>query len=489
MQESLWFTQEKPDDGDGLTEINEHSSALNSQFDELHRHSRTVPPPPLADRKRVLKALGKTVLERQARVAQSISADFSHRSVHETKLADIYTLLSTIQYTLKHIDQWAKPRPRTITFPFLPGQGEVLPQPLGLVGILAPWNYPFSLALTPFVSAVAAGNRVLLKPSEHTPRTSQLIQTLVEDIFPREWAQVSLGDAEHAKEFSSLRFDHLCFTGSSRVGRDVMRAASEHLVPVTLELGGKSPALIHSSYSMSHAVRRIVAGKMLNAGQTCIAPDYALVPKHLLDTFVDAYQKEVERCYPSLISNPDYTSIINASQRERLRTIASEAKEAGTSMVVINPAHENDDDSQKMLPILAVDPPKNSALMSEEIFGPILPLIPYTHLDSAIAFINERPRPLAFYYFDRDRTRIRKVLNETISGGACINDTMMHFVQDDLPFGGVGASGMGRYHGREGFDSFSNLKSVFHQSKLSGNALLSPPYGKRINLLLKLFLK
>jgi coniferyl-aldehyde dehydrogenase len=366
----------------------------------------------------------------------------------------------------------------------LPGWGEVIPQPLGVVGIISPWNYPFQLAIVPVTGALAAGNRVLLKPSEHTPRTSELMARLVAKHFAEDEFAVITGDADVGRAFASTRFDHLFFTGSTPVGRLVARAAAENLVPVTLELGGKSPALFDDSADWDLVVPRLVAGKLFNAGQTCIAPDYAVVPAKRLDAFVEKLAETVARFYPTLAANPDYTAIINERHYKRITGLVADAKRKGAKVIELNPASEKLAPSKrKIAPTLLVGVTDDMAVMQEEIFGPVLPIETYQSLDAAIARIDARPRPLALYFFGEDAKREQQVIREAIAGGITINDTLWHFAHEDLPFGGVGDSGIGAYHGERSFLTFSNEKAVFHQSRFTPAGLLWPPYGNAFHAL------
>ena len=372
---------------------------------------------------------------------------------------------------------------------YRPASNTVLPQPLGVVGVIVPWNYPVFLAFGPLISALAAGNRALVKMSEYTPRTGALLQELAARYLGDEVVAVLNGGPSVAEAFSALAFDHLLFTGSTEIGKRVMRAASANLTPVTLELGGKSPALIAPDFPIDLAVSRIAFGKLLNAGQTCVAPDYVLVPRGRLELFVELYRREVARMYPSLRDNPDYTSIANTRHRERLQGWLDEAGAAGATVIGINPAGEALCDSGKLAPQLVLDAPEHCRLMQEEIFGPILPVLPYDDFEAALGYINARPRPLALYLFDRDNRRIGHAVARTHAGGVSINETILHVAQDDLPFGGVGSSGMGHYHGKDGFDTFSKMKPVFAQSRLNAMGLLVPPYGRVMAGLLRLLVR
>jgi coniferyl-aldehyde dehydrogenase len=384
-----------------------------------------------------------------------------------------------------------KPERRPVPLHFLPGRAQVVYQPLGVVGIISPWNYPVNLALAPLGAALAAGNRVMLKPSEYTPATATLLASLLGDAFPPDQVAVVTGGAEVGAAFAGLPCDHLFFTGSTSVGRVLMRAASENLVPVTLELGGKSPVLVDADYPLERAARSIAAGKLLNAGQTCIAPDYALVPAQEADRFVALFTREVERLYPRLLDNPDYTSIVNQRHYDRLRGLVDDARRKGAKVVEINPAGEDfrSQPARKFPPTALLDVTDAMTVMQDEIFGPVLPIKTYREFDEAIAYINQHPRPLALYYFGRDSDRRQAVLDRTTSGGVTINDTLLHYLQEDLPFGGIGPSGMGSYHGREGFRAFSHAKGVFRQAAINGGDLLRPPYGKRLGRIIGLLIK
>ena len=424
-------------------------------------------------------------------IAEAISADFGQRSRHETAIAETVMVLGAISHARKHLGRWMKTRRVATALHSLPGASRIMPQPLGVAGIVSPWNYPLQLALGPAVAALAAGNRVLIKPSELTPRFSALLQQLVASSFAADECAVVTGDADVGRQFVSLPFDHLLFTGSTAVGRQVAIAAAANLTPVTLELGGKSPAILDASCDVTDAAGRIAAGKLLNAGQTCIAPDYVLCPAPLVPAFVDAFTRATARMYPTLERNPDYTSIVNARHRDRLQALVEDARTKGARVVAIDPAREPEaPERRKMRPTLLLDVADGMAVMQEEIFGPVLPVVAYGSSEEAIAFVNARPRPLALYWFGKDGRRRDQVLRDTISGGVTVNDVLLHIAQENLPFGGVGASGSGAYHGDYGFRIFSMDKPVFAQSRWSGTAMLQPPYGpfaERIIRMLKRF--
>jgi coniferyl-aldehyde dehydrogenase len=412
--------------------------------------------------------------------------DFGHRSHHESMVSDGMTVLHEIDLLLRKLRRWMRPQRQPTDWLFLPGRSELRIQPLGVVGVISPWNYPVNLALMPLATAIAAGNHVYLKPSEHTPATSAWLRALLAEVFPADRVAVALGGPEVASAFSALAFDHLFFTGSTAVGRKVMAAAAQNLTPVTLELGGKSPAIIAEGYPLATAAARIASGKWLNAGQTCIAPDYVMLPTAQRDAFVAALQGEVQARYPTLDDNPDFTRIINAAQYQRLRGYLDDARARGAEvleLVQVDPALA---ERERIIPpTLVLEPGDDAQVMQEEIFGPILPIRSYQSLDEAIARVNANDRPLALYHFDLDRQRTEHVLDATIAGGVCVNDTVLQIAQSALPFGGVGPSGMGHYHGHDGFLTFSKQKPVFYQARWSGMSLFKPPYGRLADVLVR----
>ncbi|KIX36743.1 coniferyl aldehyde dehydrogenase [Burkholderia pseudomallei] len=461
-------------------------------LDALLRDQRAAylraPYPSWATRADHLRALRKMLLENRDALAAAINADFGHRAKEEVLMSEIWLAKEEIDEALKHGKRWIKPKSRTMNKWLRPARAKVMPQPLGVVGIVVPWNYPVLLAAGPLICALAAGNRAIVKMSELTPRTSQLFEELISKTFARDHVAVVNGDAQIGAAFSGLPFDHLLFTGSTNVGRHVMRAAAEHLTPVTLELGGKSPVIVGPRARFDAAVDAVITGKTLNAGQTCIAPDYVLVPRGKEAEFVARARARMARLYPNLSTNPDYTSIISERHFARLQRLASEAQQAGAQLHPLTDAAP-DPALRRLPPVLVTQAPDASQLMQEEIFGPLLPIVPYDTLDDAIAYVNARPRPLALYLFDEDPTTIERVMRDTISGGVTVNDTLMHIACGTLPFGGVGASGMGAYHGYDGFVTFSKMKPVLTQPRLNTRAMIAPPYGKRFAAILKLMLK
>jgi coniferyl-aldehyde dehydrogenase len=443
--------------------------------------------PRLAIRRERLDRLVRLTEKHQTAIADAISADFGHRSRHETELAEIFLVLSAVRHARRHLGRWMKPRRVPTPLHMLPARSELIPQPLGVVGVISPWNYPYQLAMLPAAAAIAAGNRVMLKPSELTPHFSALLAAIVGEFFAAEELAVIPGDVDVARAFSKLPFDHLFFTGSTAVGRQVALAAAENLTPVTLELGGKSPAIVDADCDLETVAPRIAFGKLLNAGQTCVAPDYVLVPRARLDAFVAAFEAAVKAMYPSVGSNPDYTSIVSDRHYARLERLVGDAKAQGASVIRIAPGGDNKGDSgRKFPPTLLVGVDDDMAVMREEIFGPVLPVLPYESLDDAIAYVNRHPRPLALYWFGTNATHRDRVLRRTISGGVTVNDAVWHVAQENLPFGGVGASGIGAYHGEQGFRTFSKEKPVLHQARLNGFGLFRPPYGRVFERLIAL---
>jgi coniferyl-aldehyde dehydrogenase len=459
---------------------------LQSLFDTQRRAYAANPMPPAAQRQQWLKALRDLLSDERQALINAISQDFSHRSADETLFAELMPSLHGIHYASKHLKGWMKPSRRAVGIAFQPASAKVIYQPLGVVGVIVPWNYPLYLAIGPLVGALAAGNRVMLKLSESTPATGELLKALLAKIFPEDLVCVVLGEAEVGMAFSKLPFDHLLFTGATSIGKHVMRAAAEHLTPVTLELGGKSPAIVSADVPLKDAAERIAFGKALNAGQTCVAPDYVLVPEDRVDAFVEAYTQAVHGFFPTLADNPDYTAIINERQLARLNAYVKDATDKGATLI---PLYDQGQ-ARRMAHSLLLNVSDDMTVMQDEIFGPVLPIVPYRGIDQAFAYINQRPRPLALYYFGYNKGEQDRVLHETHSGGVCLNDTLLHVAQDDMPFGGIGPSGMGHYHGHEGFLTFSKAKGVLVKQRLNAAKLIYPPYGKSIQKLIqKLFVR
>ncbi|MGE1083280.1 coniferyl aldehyde dehydrogenase [Pseudomonas shirazensis] len=446
------------------------------------------PSPPAAQRRQWLKSLREALLADQQRLIEAIDADFAGRSADETLLAELLPTVQGLRDAERQLQRWMRPSRRKVGLAFQPASARVEYQPLGVIGIIVPWNYPLFLAIGPLTGALAAGNRVMLKLSETTPASGLALQALLARVFPQDLVSVVLGEVEVGQAFARLPFDHLLFTGATSIGRRVMLAAAHNLTPVTLELGGKSPVIVSSDAALAGAAERIAFGKLLNAGQTCVAPDYVLVPRDRVGAFADAYRQAVRRLYPSIAGNRDYSAIINPQQLQRLVHLLADASDKGAQVLDLYP-HENRE-GRHLPPHLLLDVSDDMQIMQDEIFGPLLPLVPYDKLDDALAYINQRPRPLALYYFGQDRAQQRLVLQHSHSGGVCINDTLLHVAQDDLPFGGVGPSGMGRYHGHDGFLTFSNARAVLSKQRLNLARLIYPPYGKALQrLVYKLFIR
>jgi len=434
--------------------------------------------PDYAQRRDDLRRLRSAYKARLDEMAEAISADFGHRSKHESLIGEGMTVLTEIDHMLAHLRQWMRVERRSAGWRLWPARAEVRYVPVGVVGVISPWNYPVNLALVPLATAIAAGNHAYLKPSEHTPRTSEFLRDLLADVFPVDRVAVAQGGADVAAAFAALPFDHLVFTGSTALGRKVMAAAAPNLTPLTLELGGKSPAVIGADFPIAQAALRLATGKWLNAGQTCIAPDYVLVPESRRDELVQALRKEVTQRYPDIDGNPDYTHIVNEGQYRRLRGYLDDARARHFDVIPLADVKDTARaETERLLPpTLVIDPSDDAKLMQEEIFGPILPIKSYRTLDEAIDYINAHGRPLALYYFSRNRADTEKLLSRVVAGGVCINETLFHNACNSLPFGGIGPSGMGHYHGRDGFVTFSKMMPVLHQARRPLSDKLKPPY-------------
>ncbi len=427
------------------------------------------------------------LMAHQDRLVEAMSSDFGHRSSHQSLFTDIAGSVGPLRHAQKHLEKWMRPEKRKAgPFPLnvLGAKARVDYQPLGVVGVISPWNFPVNLTFTPLAGILAAGNRCIIKPSEYTPETSAVMAEIFPTVFDELEIAVVTGGPQTGADFSSLPFDHLLFTGATSVARHVMRAAAENLVPVTLELGGKSPVVVGRSADMQKTTDAIMTGKMLNAGQICLAPDYIFVPDERINEFVESSARSVEKMFPTLLDNPDYTSVVNQRHYERLTGYIAEAREKGANVVEVNPANEDfrQQPHHKIPPTLIINPDDSLQVMQDEIFGPVLPVKGYGRLEDSIDYINHHPRPLGLYYFGTDSAEEANVLNHTTSGGVTVNDVVMHVAQEDLPFGGVGPSGMGAYHGLDGFRTFSHAKAVFSQSKVNVAELagLRPPYGEKM---------
>ncbi|MEP9320149.1 coniferyl aldehyde dehydrogenase [Pseudomonas sp. LABIM340] len=469
-----------------LQQTQQQISQLETLLERQRQAYRANPMPDAGQRIQWLKSLANLLVTEQKAIIDAISSDFSNRSADETLLAEVMPSLHGVHYATKRVKKWMKPSRRSVGMQFMPASAKVIYQPLGVVGVIVPWNYPLFLAIGPLTGALAAGNRVMIKMSESTPESARVLKELLGKVFPEDLVAVVQGEVDVGVAFSKLPFDHLLFTGATSVGKHVMRAAAENLTPVTLELGGKSPAIVSASVPMKDAAERIAFGKSLNAGQTCVAPDYVLVPQNRVDEFVESYRQVVQGFFPKLENNPDYTAIINERQLSRLNGYLADAQARGATVVPLFPQAQG----RRLPQALVLNVTDEMKIMQEEIFGPLLPVIPYQNLDQALSYINERDRPLALYYFGYDKREQDHVLAQTHSGGVCLNDTLLHVAQDDMPFGGVGPSGMGHYHGHEGFLTFSKAKGVFSKPRFNAARVIYPPYGKSLQkLVYKLFIR
>jgi coniferyl-aldehyde dehydrogenase len=448
------------------------------------------PLPSKAERRQWLKHLKCSLLSYKDVLAAAESRDFGGHSLDEVMLAEIFPLIEGLNAAIRHVGRWMKPSRRRVGLPMLPSSARVIHQPLGVVGVVTPWNYPLLLSIGPLINIIAAGNRAMIKMSEYAPATAQVLRTMLADVFPADQVVVVTDDTGVlAEEFVRLRFDHLVFTGSGRVGRMVMRAAADNLVPVTLELGGKSPVIIGQDAPLDAAAERICWGKSLKSGQSCTAPDYVLCPRRLVEQFVEAYRACYSRMFPTLKDNPDCTSIINDRQYRRLQQLVDDAKAKGARVEEINPGLEILSGTRKLPVVLVLDATDGMRIMQEEIFGPILPILAYDRIEDAIDYVNHHPRPLALYLFSFDRALQQRVVATTHSGAVSFNDTMTHAGINDLPFGGIGESGMGHYHGYEGFLTFSKAKGIFSKGRFNSGRQIYAPYGRlmqRISMRLSL---
>lgn len=443
---------------------------------------------------RIDRALAQLV-KYDAKLIEALNSDFGRRSSHHTQMMDTAAGISPLQHAKKHVAKWMRVEKRKTMFPLnlFGGRSHIEYQPIGVVGIISPWNFPVNLTFGPLANVLGAGNRAMIKPSEFTPATSEVMKQMIEEVYdPTEVALIT-GGPEVGQAFSSLPFDHLIFTGATSVARHVMAAAANNLVPLTLELGGKSPVLVGRSAPMPISSDRIMFGKTSNAGQICLAPDYCLVPSEQRDSFVEQLKQSLATMFPTLLDNPDYSSVINERHYQRLQKYLEDAKAKGATLVELNPANESFDNQahHHIPPTLILDPTDDMLVMQEEIFGPLLPIKTYDNYRDAIDYVNARPRPLALYYFGEDAEEENLAIKHTTSGGVTINDVLMHVAQEDLPFGGVGPSGMGSYHGFDGFKAFSHPKAVYRQSKRDIAAMVGmrPPFGKKAEGSIKQMIK
>ncbi len=431
------------------------------------------PYPSLEERLENLRKLEQVLLDNDDLIADAVRQDFGHRCPEETKMLELFGCVDGIRYTRRMLKKWMRPQRRKVSPMFFPGKNWVMPQPKGVVGIISPWNYPVFLTVSPLTSVLAAGNRAMIKMASNSQTVCRLLAEKFRAVFPEDTVAILPG--VRPQEFSTLPFDHLIFTGSADAGKTVMRNAAEHLTPVTLELGGKSPTIICEDFDLREAAERILYGKYINAGQTCLAPDYLFVPTKQRDSFVELAKDIMSRRYPDP-EDESYTSVIDDRSYRRLRATLEDAERKGAKIVPLVPQPKFNDHLRKIPPTLVLDPTDDMVIMQEEIFGPLFPVKTYNDLDEVVAYINERDRPLGLYIFTNDRAKRDKVLFSTVSGGVTVNHVVLHVAQHDLPFGGIGASGMGQYHAYEGFLEFSKLRPVFQAPRFSLLRLMYPPY-------------
>jgi coniferyl-aldehyde dehydrogenase len=471
-----------------LQEQNPQLSELNRVFESQRAAYQRRPMPTADERIAHLTKLRKALIKYQDQLAQAVCEDFGSRSLDETKIAELLTSIEGTKYYAKHVRQWMRSEKRSPGLFGMPGKAKVFYQPLGVVGVIVPWNYPIFLAAGPLMCALASGNRVMIKMSGFVPKLSDTFKQMIAETFDEDHVCVVTGRGEISEAFPKLPFDQITFTGSTNVGRTVMAEAAKNLTPVILELGGKSPAIVHDSYPMSDAAERLAFGKCWNAGQTCVAPDYLFLPKGKTQEFVAQFTAQVSKMYPTMLNNPDFTSVINDKQYKRIQGYLEDARAQGATIIEINPAREDFSQSRKIPVTLVLGVNPGMQIMQNEIFGPVLPIMEYSALDDTLGFINNRPRPLALYYFDNNEGRADYIAANTHAGGMCVNDTISHVGVDDMPFGGVGASGMGKYHGHEGFLAMSNAKAVLSKPRLYPTRFILPPFNKTTHSLIKNFM-
>ncbi|MBV1914784.1 MAG: coniferyl aldehyde dehydrogenase [Pseudomonadales bacterium] len=427
-----------------------------------------------------LDTLKRAIGEFKDPLIEAVMSDFGHRNEVETIATEVIAPAGEIGFTKSKLKRWMKHRRVRPTMQTLGGTGKILYQPKGVVGVMGAWNYPASLSFSPLIGAMAAGNHCMVRPSDLSPATTEVMKQLIAKHFDENYITVIDGDVNASIAFSELPFDHLIYTGGTQVGSMVMQAAAKNLTPVTLEMGGKSPVIIADDADMNRTIESILMGKLINSGQTCIAPDYILIPEHMKEHFIEQCSKNIAERYPSLAQNDDITWIINERHFQRIQGLVDDAKAKGARVIQINPASEIIPEEKRVIPpTLITDVNDDMNVMHEEIFGPLLPVIGYKSVDEAIQYINDRPRPLALYYFGKNKQRAVNTIYATTSGGACINETMLHISHNNMPFGGIGPSGLGGYHGFDGFVEFSHKKSVYYQGPFSPAKLIKPPYGPK----------
>jgi len=438
-----------------------------------------------------LTKVEKMILQNQDRIAEALNADFGTHSAALTRIAELLGPVSRAQFAKKSLRKWMRPQRRPVNrLLFGLAQNRLMYQPVGVIGNMSPWNFPIDISFGPLVDALAAGNRMIIKPSENVPHCAELIRELIGETFPPDLVGVVTGGLDLAREFSAMPWDHLLFTGGPEIGKKVMAAAAQHLTPVTLELGGKNPTIITADNMTEKSVTSIMATKMVKAGQMCITSDYVFIPEGMTNQFVDLARAAIAKLYPRIIDNEDSTSIINGHHYNRLQGYIDDARDKNADLVEINPAAEDPSPELRKMPLyLVLEPDEDLAVMQHEIFGPILPIKSYKSLEDVVGYVNDNERPLALYIFSKNQKDIDYIVNNTISGGVAINAVSLHVMQASLPFGGIGNSGMGHHHGFEGFVGFSKAKPIFKQAPVDGSSLLFPPYGTAVKRLLDFLLR
>jgi len=465
----------------------ENRPDLNKLFQSQHKAFRADMMPNADKRIARLKRLKSLLKENRLRLIDALQDDYSARSAEETQLLELMPTIQGINYMCRRIQRWMRPERRRLPLHLQPGKAKVMYQPLGVIGIMVPFNFPLFLTCSPLATALAAGNRAMIKMPETTPKTSELVAELIHNSFSSDLVSVVTGGLETSIGFSKLPFNHLLFTGSTTVGKEIMKAAAENLTPVTLELGGKSPVVIDNDAELKETATRICIGKTMNAGQSCVAPDYVFVPRKNQERFISLYIKAFNQFYPTITSNPDYSAIINDSHLNRLNYLLEDAVQKGATVTPVSDESVSDG-SRRFKPVLLTNVNDEMAVMRGEIFGPLLPIIGYDNFSDPLSFIQKHKKPLALYYFGFNSDNRKKMLEQTQSGGIVFNETTIHVAVDDLPFGGTGSSGIGQYHGREGFYNFSKARSFLIKPRFNSLRLLYPPYGGKLAKMITNFL-
>ncbi len=461
--------------------LNQEADHLHSILDRQKAAFIKNGIPSYKDRINALNTLKSAIGQYRTQIVEAVMADFGHRSPHETLATEFLSPIGEIQMTKMKLKGWMKQKKAPFSLQAGTGTGRILYQPKGVVGIMGAWNYPAFLIFSPLIGVIAAGNSSMIKPPDQSVALGEVLTDLFKNNFDEDYISVVTGDINTSVEFTKLPFDHLMYTGGTEIGRKVMIEAAKNLCPVTLEMGGKSPVIIADSYPTKKAVDRILMGKFINSGQTCIAPDYLLMSESKQQEFVDAATTELAKRYPSIANNEDITWIVNDRHYARVNHLIDDAVAKGAKLHQVNPKNESVPEGHRVIPpTILTNVNESMAVMQEEIFGPVLPIKTVPNVDEAVQYVNERPRPLALYYFDKDKAKANEVMQSTISGGACVNETMLHIAHENMPFGGSGPSGLGAYHGFDGFVEFSHKKGIFYEGPFSPASILKPPYGPKV---------